>query len=557
MAILATSTTLFGQNVPKVCLEGDQSQGYVFDPTTGCFVEESLLTTQVPSDPEIIEGFNCYTTVANGTTTGFIVPWRAINEQSLIVTVNGIKLTDTQYSIIQNTQSTLVTLVSPPTNGDSVEIVGIQVDDETQIKRLVVQGNGSLTEYVLNWVAVSEQSLIVSVDGVIQQNADFNIRYTATNATILEFALAPAPGAVVEIVGLLGFGASSFRLYEDTGDGVTSDYQIPWWSDTCGSLLITIDGVKQDTTDFTVTPIDTVSTTVSFLSTPTVGQSIEIVGYLGLRSVASPPEPYSVVGNNLGGIGESIYSSSTRVGGKTTLDFKKLIAGTGMSFTSDANAITLNSSGVGSSFANIGLGSNVLVTPAGSAVEFRSLVAGSGITLTQNTNDIEISTDGSAVFLAGAPSTDYARQILVAADATGESIIKKGSAVGNSTFELFSIREGNGITVTRVNDDLVIADANGGNYVSVATNYNVERDDSIVGVSDTSVPRVITLANTSTTGPGKTITIKDESGNASVNNITVNGFNGSQTIDGSLSVTISTNYGSVTLYSDNVSWYSI
>lgn len=88
---------------------------------------------------------------------------------------------------------------------------------------------------------------------------------------------------------------------------------------------------------------------------------------------------------------------------------------------------------------------------------------------------------------------------------------------------------------------------------ATATDYNILQDDYIIGVTDTTAPRSITLP----TGisAGKTYIIKDESGGAAANNITIN-VSGAVTIDGAGSQTIATNYGSISVYSDGTNWFT-
>lgn len=79
--------------------------------------------------------------------------------------------------------------------------------------------------------------------------------------------------------------------------------------------------------------------------------------------------------------------------------------------------------------------------------------------------------------------------------------------------------------------------------------------EAIIGVTDTSIARTITLL-TADADNGRVITVKDESGAAGTNNITI-ATEGSETIDGAATSVISTNYGSVTVYSDGTNWFVI
>jgi len=87
--------------------------------------------------------------------------------------------------------------------------------------------------------------------------------------------------------------------------------------------------------------------------------------------------------------------------------------------------------------------------------------------------------------------------------------------------------------------------------VSANTNSDGE---VIIGITDTSVPRTITL-DTDDVQEGRIIIIKDESGGAGSSNITVD-TEGAETIDGANSWVINTNYGVLRVYSDGTNWFT-
>lgn len=88
---------------------------------------------------------------------------------------------------------------------------------------------------------------------------------------------------------------------------------------------------------------------------------------------------------------------------------------------------------------------------------------------------------------------------------------------------------------------------------SVTADYTVEKFDGYIGVTDTSVARTITLPGGVV--EGHQVIVKDESGAAGTNNITIDG-NGTETIDGALTVAIDTNYGAMTLISNGAAaWF--
>jgi len=79
--------------------------------------------------------------------------------------------------------------------------------------------------------------------------------------------------------------------------------------------------------------------------------------------------------------------------------------------------------------------------------------------------------------------------------------------------------------------------------------------ETIIGITDTSVERTITLASADCVA-GRLITIKDESGGAGTHSITI-ATQGSETIDGASTATINTNYGCIRLYSNGNNWFTI
>lgn len=79
--------------------------------------------------------------------------------------------------------------------------------------------------------------------------------------------------------------------------------------------------------------------------------------------------------------------------------------------------------------------------------------------------------------------------------------------------------------------------------------------DTINAITSTAAARTVTLA-TADVHEGKIIYVKDESGGAATNNITVD-TQGSETIDGNSTGTISANYGVLRLYSDGTNWFTL
>ncbi len=79
-------------------------------------------------------------------------------------------------------------------------------------------------------------------------------------------------------------------------------------------------------------------------------------------------------------------------------------------------------------------------------------------------------------------------------------------------------------------------------------------DDFIIAADTSSSTLTVTLA-TATVEAGRVVIINDEGGNSNSNNITID-TEGSETIDGNATATLSTDNDSLRLYSDGTNWFS-
>ncbi len=136
----------------------------------------------------------------------------------------------------------------------------------------------------------------------------------------------------------------------------------------------------------------------------------------------------------------------------------------------------------------------------------------------------------------------------IGSDASGDMAINAGNG------QILKLQSGNGVVLS--------IDPNGttskaGQIVkrtATAIDYLVKTFDYLIGVTSTAAIRTITLPTAANATVGKIYVIKDESGGAATNNIIIDG-NGSETVDGALTQAITTNYGSMQLYTDGSNWF--
>ena len=89
-----------------------------------------------------------------------------------------------------------------------------------------------------------------------------------------------------------------------------------------------------------------------------------------------------------------------------------------------------------------------------------------------------------------------------------------------------------------------------------AATYTVLLTDDVIWSTYTSTGAVTVTLPTAAFMRERRLIIKDGDGNASANNITINGQSG-ETIDGSASAVISTNYGKIEIITDGSTWITI
>ena len=165
----------------------------------------------------------------------------------------------------------------------------------------------------------------------------------------------------------------------------------------------------------------------------------------------------NITGTNLGVSGASVFSDKNGV----QLRFRKLIAGTNVTITENANDVTIAASGGGgggetNTGSNLGAtGARIFSSKVGVDLQFRRVIAGSNVSVTENTNDVTIAATGEA---------NTASNL----GATGARVF--GAKVGVD-LQFRRIIAGANVTVTENTNDVTIS-ASGGGGGGITDSYN-------------------------------------------------------------------------------------
>ena len=365
--------------------------------------------------------------------------------------------------------------------------------------------------FVVPWAADSKQSLVITIDGVKQNQTAYTVNIdTDSNTTTItldedladtiEFPSAPN----VEILGLQAEGGAQVLVYQETASNATQSAQvlfpaagtIGWYPPSRESLIITFDGIKQAPNTYFIVPnANFTGAQVQFVSPPAAitDVDIEILGITTTGETIASPVQMLNLDNPDDVVTFGLFDSKSITGDEQIFSFKSITEGANINLAPSGTGDSVQISASEPVFtANITVagGSGIAVVDTGAdptTVDFRGIVGGDGITVTANSTDVTISKSGTYQTYSGTP-------------------------------------------------------------VPVASGQRV------VGLTHTGTPLAVTLPALADFYNGETITVKRENGGTDLITISTAG---AETIDGAATYQIASPYGYVTLYKSATQFHVI
>lgn len=156
----------------------------------------------------------------------FVVPWgvdtTATNPKaSLYITINGVKQHTNTYTISAGTNTTSITLGGTTGIGDDVEVIGLQSTGGATVELKTATGDNAETDFDLTWLAPSEQSLLITLDGIKQDTSAYSIDNTSLTTTTVIFVDAPGSSVAIEVVGITTTGETPASPVDASNLGAT------------------------------------------------------------------------------------------------------------------------------------------------------------------------------------------------------------------------------------------------------------------------------------------------------------------------------------------------
>jgi hypothetical protein len=158
-----------------------------------------------------------YETTANGNTATFPLGFNPQAKEFLTVTIDGIVQPLSVYSV--NVTSNTITFDAPPSNNELVRVatfytavntIAIQLAaTNTTVSTFETTANGLVSTFALGFTPVSNQALVVAVDGVLQAPSTYSIDASANTIT---FDIAPVNN---EYISVTTIGATNVYVVND------------------------------------------------------------------------------------------------------------------------------------------------------------------------------------------------------------------------------------------------------------------------------------------------------------------------------------------------------
>ena len=213
--------------------------------------------------------------VAGSTSDTHTLTWTAPSEQSLIITINGVKQQEDAYSV----SGTTLTLTSALVSTDKMEVVGI-----LDIGEQTIPGDNSVTTAKIQDDAVTADKLANSINTEIAANTAKVTNATHTGDVTGATALTIAAGAV-DIPMLSATGTASATTFL-RGDNA--------WAEAGGGKVLQLQSAELAGTTGTTESTSYIDTGLNVSITPTAATSkIVVFVWTLVYSVTSTTAQYS------------------------------------------------------------------------------------------------------------------------------------------------------------------------------------------------------------------------------------------------------------------------
>ena len=240
-----------------------------------------------------------FSTVADGATSTFDLQFSPIGGNSAVfVSIGGIVQSENDYAI--NSSNSSISFTEPPPVGENIRVTGYKtiipyhLDVANSIGAMVnannFVGDGTTQSFNLGYTPYTANNILVSIGGIVQPDT----AYTTNNQnSSISFNTPPGLNENIRVVGyskvnpfVINYATQnvSVSVFETTSNGTSNTFNVGFDPTPKEKLLVTIDGIVQPLTAYTV---DQNSSGITFDEVPANGKFVRVVTfYTNVNTVA-------------------------------------------------------------------------------------------------------------------------------------------------------------------------------------------------------------------------------------------------------------------------------
>jgi hypothetical protein len=144
-----------------------------------------------------------YDTVGDGSTQAFSIGFKPESNKAIFVSIGGILQPESAYTV--NPSTNTVTFITAPGNNENIRIVGFEkinpyfiqyVSSNVSVSVFETTSNGTTATFNLGFNPQARETLIVTIDGIVQSINDYTVNTATQTITLDEI---PASGELVRV----------------------------------------------------------------------------------------------------------------------------------------------------------------------------------------------------------------------------------------------------------------------------------------------------------------------------------------------------------------------
>ncbi len=233
----------------------------------------------------VIKAFN---SVGDGVTVDYNIGFNPITANNLFVFVGGVAQPDSAYTV--NPSTNTVTFGTAPGLNENIRITGYDKvnpyvityqNSNVSVSVFETTANGLTNTFALGFNPQAPETLLVTIDGVVQPITTYSVNTTSNTISFIE---APVAGENVRVATFytaidpyyiqLQATNTTVATFETTANGLVNTFNMGFMPVSNQALTVAIDGVLQAPSTYT---INGQANTITFLTTPSNGEYISVV----------------------------------------------------------------------------------------------------------------------------------------------------------------------------------------------------------------------------------------------------------------------------------------